>query len=180
MCVCVYKCVYFCYHCSVAQSCPTLCNPKDCRTPGLSVSHHLPKLAQVHAIASVITSSHFILWQPLLLLPSIIPSIRNFSNESVVCITWPKYWSFSVIILMSIQGWFPLTLTGLISFLSKGHSRVFSSTIVRRHQFFGAPLSLRSSSHNCRWHWEDHSLHYVDLCQQSKVSALCPVVSIYM
>ena len=53
--------MYFCYHCSVTQSCPTLCNPKDCRTPGLSVSHHLPKLAQVHAIASVITSSHFIL-----------------------------------------------------------------------------------------------------------------------
>ena len=67
---------------------------------------------------------------------------------------------------MSIQGWFPLRETGLISFLSKGLSGVFSNTTVQRNQFFGALLSLQSSSH-----WEDHSLDYRDLCWQSDVSA---------
>ena len=71
---------------------------------------------------------------------------------------------------MSIQGWFPLRLTGLISLLSKGLSRVFSSTTVWRHQFFGILPSLWSSSHN-HDHWEDHSLNYRGLCWQSHVSA---------
>ena len=70
----------------------------------------------------------------------------------------------------SIQGWFSLKLTGLISLLSKGLSGVFSSTIVQRHQFFGVLPSLWSSSHNVRDHWEDHSLD-LDLCWQSNVSA---------
>ena len=138
-----------------------------------ALSCHLPKLAQVHDIASMMTSSHFILWQPLLLLPSIFPSISNFSYESAVCIRWPKYWSFSfsVILPMSIQGWFPLTLTGLI-FLSKGLSRVFSSTTVQRHQFFGASPSLRSSSHNCRWHWKTIALSMWTFVNRVK-SLLC-------
>ena len=82
-------------------------------------------------------ASHLILWCPLLLLPSIFPSIRDFSNESAVCIRWPKYWSFSFSIILptSVQGWFPLRLPGLIFLLSKGISRVFSSTTVRRHQY---------------------------------------------
>ena len=80
--------------CSVAQSCPTLCDPMDCSMPGLPVPHHLPEFSQVHAL--VMPSSHLTLWCPLLLLPSIFPSIRDFSSESAVCIRWPKYWSFSI------------------------------------------------------------------------------------
>ena len=82
--------------CSVAQLCPTLYNPMDCST-GLPVSHHLPEFAQVHihCIGDGWMASHLILWCPLFLLPSIFPTIRDFSNESSVCTRWPKYWSFS-------------------------------------------------------------------------------------
>ena len=81
--------------CSFAQSGPTLCNPMTaaCQTSlSLIISQSLAKFM---SIASVMTSSHLILWCPLLLLPSIFPSIRDFSNESAVRIRWPKYWSFS-------------------------------------------------------------------------------------
>ena len=84
----------------------------DCSMPGLPVPHHLSKIAQVHVIASVMPSNHLILWCPLLLLPSIIPSIRNFSNKSTVCIRWPKYWSFSFSISPSNEysGWISLKI----------------------------------------------------------------------
>ena len=79
----------------VAQSCPTLCNPMDCSMPGFPVYHQLREFAQTHVHESVISSNHLILCHPLLLLPSIFPSIRVFSNESVLLIRWSKYWSFS-------------------------------------------------------------------------------------
>ena len=71
--------------------------------------------------------THLILWCPLLLLPSIFPSIRVFSNESALHIRWPKYWSFrfSTVLPVDTPDWLPLGLTGLISLLSKGLSRVF-------------------------------------------------------
>ena len=79
-------------------------------------------------------SDHLILCHPLLLLPSILPSIRVFSNESVFRIRWPKYWSFSFSISpsMNIQDWFPFGWTGWISLQSKGLSRVFSNTTVQK------------------------------------------------
>ena len=83
---------------SVAQSCPTLCNPMDCSTPGLPVHHQLPEFTQTNgheSIESVMPSNHLILCCPLLLLPSNFPSIMFLSNESVLHIRWPKYWSFS-------------------------------------------------------------------------------------
>ena len=79
----------------MAQSCPILCDPMDYSIPGLSaltISQSLPKF---RFTASVMPSNHLILWCPLLLLPSIFSSFRDFSNESFVCIRWPKYWSFS-------------------------------------------------------------------------------------
>ena len=79
---------------SVAQSCPTLCDPMNCSTPGLPVHHQLPEFTET-SIESVMPSSHLILCCPLLLLPPILPSIRVFSNESTLCMRWPKYWSFS-------------------------------------------------------------------------------------
>ena len=109
-------------------------------------------LLTLMSIESVMPSNHLILCRPLLLLPSIFPSIRVFSIESALHIRWPKYWSFSFSISPSndIQGWFPLGWTGCISLLSKRISRVFSST-VQRHQFFGAQPFFLSSSHICTW-----------------------------
>ena len=71
-------------------------------------------LLKLIPIESVMPSNHLILCHPLLLLPSIFPSIRVFSNESALCIRWPKYWSFSISPSNEIQDWFPLVLTGLI------------------------------------------------------------------
>ena len=79
---------------SVAQSYLTLCNPMNHSTPGLLVHHQLPEFTQILAIESVMLSNHPILCRPLLL-PSIFPSIRVFSNESALHIRWPKYWSCS-------------------------------------------------------------------------------------
>ena len=107
-------------------------------------------LLKLMPIESVMLSNHLILCHPLLLLPSIFPSIRVFSNESVLCIRWPKYWSFSFsisILPVNFQDRFPLRLTGLISLQSRGPSRVFFSTTVQKHQFFCAQPSLWSNSH---------------------------------
>ena len=89
----------------------------------------------------VMPASHLILCHPLLLLPPIPPSNRVFSNESVLPMRWPKYWSFSFSISPSNEH------PGLISLQSKGLSRVFSNTTVPKHQFFGAQLSPQSNSH---------------------------------
>ena len=128
--------------CSVAQPCLTLCNPMDCSTPGFPVPHHLPeRLLKLMSIESVIPSNHLFLCHPLFLLPSIFPSIRVFSSEVTPRIRWPKYWSFSISPSSEYSGlilFFSLGLTGLISLLSKGLSRVFFSTTVQKHQFFGA------------------------------------------
>ena len=88
---------------SVTQSCPTRWDSMDCRMPGFPVHHQLPELAQthVHQVSDIIppshplSSHHLILCHPLLLLPSIFPSIKVPSNESVLCIRWPKYWGCS-------------------------------------------------------------------------------------
>ena len=95
---------------SVAQSCPTLCNPMNCSTPGLPVHHHPRSSLRLTSIESVMPSSHLILCHPLLLLPPIPPSIRVFSNESTFCMRWPKYWSLSCSIIPSKE------IPGLISF----------------------------------------------------------------
>ena len=113
-------------------------------------SQSLPKLM---SIESVMPSNHLILCHPLLLPPSIFPSIRVFSNESGLCIRWPKDWSFSFSISPSNE------YSGLISFRmdwldllqSKGLSRVFSNTTVQKHQFFGPQLSSQSNSHIHTW-----------------------------
>ena len=91
---------------SVSQSCPTLCDPMDCSTLGLPVHSQL----KLMFIESVMPSNYLILCCPLLFLPSIFPSIRIFSDESVLHIRWPKYWSFSFSISPSYE------YSGLISF----------------------------------------------------------------
>ena len=101
-------------------------------------------LLKLMPIESVMPSNNLILCWPLLLTPSIFPSIGVFSNESVLCIRWPKYWSFRYNISPSnkYSGLIALGWTGCISFQSKGPSRVFSHTTVQKHQFFGAQHSL--------------------------------------
>ena len=132
----------------VAQLSP-LCDPMDCSTPGFPVLHYLPEFGQTHVIESVMPANHLVLCCPLLLLSSIFPSIRVFSNESALLIKWPKYWKFSFSISPSnaYSGWFPLGWTGWISLKSKGLSRVFSNTTVQKHQFFSAQFFLWSNSH---------------------------------
>ena len=110
----------------------------DCSTPGFPVLHY-PRvcsnsyefglMCQTPLLCQMMPSNHLILCHPLLLLPSIFPSIRVFSNESALLKRWPKYWSFSFSISPSkdIQGWFSLGLTGLVSLQSKRLSaKVFS------------------------------------------------------
>jgi len=129
---------------SVTQSCLTLCDPwTAARQASLSITNS-PSLLKLMSIESVTPSNHLIPYHPLLLLPSIFPSIRVFSNESALRIRGPKYWNFSFSIRPSNE--YP----GLISFRmdwldlleSKGLSRVFSNTTVQKHQFFNAQLSL--------------------------------------
>ena len=95
---------------SVAQSCPILCNPMNHSTLGLPVHTNSRSPPKPRSIESVLPSNHLILCRPLLLLPPILPSIRVFSNESTLCMRWPKYWSFSVSIIPSKE------IPGLISF----------------------------------------------------------------
>ena len=80
---------------SVAQSCPTLCDPMDCSTPGFTVHQNSRSLLRLKSIELVMPSNHLILYLPLLLLPLVFASIRVFSSESVLHIRCPKYWSFS-------------------------------------------------------------------------------------
>ena len=100
--------VYFisCYMCqfsSLTQSCSTLCDPMDCSTPSLSVHHQLQSLLWLTSIKLVMPSNHLILCCPILLQPSIFPSIRVFSNESAFLIRWPKCWSLNFTISPSYE-----------------------------------------------------------------------------
>ena len=95
---------------SVVQSCLTLCDPMDCSTPGFPVYHQLTEMLKLMSIELVMPFNHLILCHPLLLLPSNFPSIRVFSNESVLHISLPKYWNFNFSISPSNE------YSGLISF----------------------------------------------------------------
>ena len=139
--------------CSVAKSCPTLCDPMNCSTPGFPILHHLPEFAQtrVHWVSDHIQPSH-----PLS--PSSPPAFNLSQHQGLFqCQLFPSG-GLSIgaspsasVLPMNIQGWFPLGSTGLISLLSKELSRVFSSTTVWKHQFFSTQPSLWSSSHICTW-----------------------------
>ena len=125
-------------------------------TPAHQASLSITNSRSLHKLLSielVMPSNHLILCAPFLLLPSIFPSIKVFSNESTLRMRWPKYWSFSFNISpsnehqdLSSSGWI-----GCISLQSKGLSRVFSKTTVQKHQFFGTQLSLQSNSHIHTW-----------------------------
>ena len=139
---------------SVTQSCPTLCDPMDCSTPGLPVHHQLPGFTQTH-----------IRWAG----DAIQPSHPLSSPSSSRLQSFPASGSFQMsqfytsggqsievsasasVLPMNIQDWFPLGLTGWISLLSKGLSRIFSNNTIQKHRFFGVQLSLWSNSHIHTW-----------------------------
>ena len=110
-------------------------------------------LLRLMFLESVMPSNHLILCHPLLLLPSIFPSIRVFSNELALASGGQSIGTSasSSVLPMNIQGWFPLGLTGLISLQFKGLSRVFSNITVQKHQFFGIQPSLWPNSHIQKW-----------------------------
>ena len=142
-----------CYYCSVTQLQLTLCDPMDCSTPVFPVLHHLLEFVQTHAHWVDMPSYHLIFHHPLLLLPSIFPSIRVFSNESDLCIRWQKYWSFSFNISPSNE------YSGLISLRTdwfdllavQGTHKSLLEHHIRKHQFFSTQFSLWSNSHIHTW-----------------------------
>ena len=146
------QCRFIC--CSITK-CLTLCDPVDCSMPGFPVLHHPPEFAQSHVQRVSDASNHLSSvtpCHPLLLLPSVFPSIRLFSNELALCIRWPKYWSFSFSNSPSNEYSGLISFrTGLIFLLFEGLSGVFSNTTVWKHQFFGTQSSLWSNSHIWTW-----------------------------
>ena len=109
-------------------------------------------LLKLMSIKLVMSSNHLILCWPLLLLSSIFPSIRVFSNKSVLRIRWPKYWSFIFSISPSDEYSGPISFRmDWLDLQSKGLARVFSNTTVQKHQFFGTQLSSQSNSHIHTW-----------------------------
>ena len=128
---------------SVAQSCPTLCDPMNRSTTSLSITNSRSLLKPM-SIESVMPSSYLILCRPLLLLPPILPSIRVFSNESTLRMRWPEYWSFSFSIspsnehpglISSRMDWLGLlAVQGTLKSLFQHHSS--------KHQFFDTQISL--------------------------------------
>ena len=158
---------------SVAQSCPTLCDPMDSSTRHASLSitnsHSLLKLMSIEL---VMPPNHLILCHPLLLLPSIFPSIRVFSNESVLHIRWPKYWSFSFSISPSSEyselisckiDWLDLlAVQGTLKSLLQYHSS--KASILRHSAFFIVQLSQPYMTAG-----KTIALH--GICQQTNVSA---------
>ena len=143
---------------SVTQSCPTLCDPMDCNSLGFPVNHKLLELTQthVHRVSDAIQPSHH-LSSPSLP-PSIFPSIRVFSSESVLRITWPKYWSFSFSISPSNEysgqiDWFDLPkVQGTLESLLQHHSS--KASILQHSAYFMVQLSPAYIIHD---YWKNHS-----------------------
>ena len=160
---------------SVAQSCPTLCDPMDCSTPSFPDHHQLPELAQAHVHQiSDIPSNHLILCRPLLLLPSIFLNIRVFSNESGLHIRWPKYWSFSFSISPSNEQ------SGLISFriawlnllaVQGTLKSLFPTPQFKRVNSLALSFLYCPSLTSKHDYQKNHSFDYTDHYWQSNVSA---------
>ena len=166
--------IYLFQFSSVAQLCPTLCNPIKRSTPGFPVHHQILEFTQTMSIELVMASNHLILCRCLLLLSSIFPSIRVFSNESALCIRWPKYWSLSFNVspsneqpglisfrmdwldLLAVQG----TLKSLLQHQSS------KASILWRSAFFIVQLSYSYMTTG-----KTIALTRMDLCWQSNVSA---------
>ena len=153
---------------SVAQSCLTLCDPMDCSTPGSPVLHSLLEFVQIH-VHWVRNANYRILCRPLLLQPSFFPSI-SLSNESALCIRWPKYWSFNFSISPSNE------FSGLISFrIDWSHLLTVQETLKNLLQYHNLIVSILQCSafpvtqlsylYMTTGKRKDHSFDYTDLCR---------------
>ena len=146
--------------CSIAKSCLTLCNPRDCSP----VLHYLLELAQTHVQWVGDAIQPFTLCRPLLLLPSFLPSIRVFSKESALPIRWPKYWSFSISPSNEHSGlisfrteWFdPLAVQGALKNLLQHNSS--KASIFRRSAFLMVQLSHLYMTTGKSYFWPDGTL----------------------
>ena len=155
---------------SVAQSCLTLCDPMDSSTPDFPVITNSQSLLKLMSIELVMPSNYLILCHSLLL-TSIFPSIRVFSNESVLYIRWPKYWSFSMSPSNEYSGlisfridWFDLlAVQRTHKSLLQHHSLSINSSALSF--LYGSTLT---STYD---YWENHSFDEMDFCQQSNVFA---------
>ena len=138
---------------SVAQSCPTLCDPMNHSTPGLPVHHQLPEITQthVHRVSDAIQPSHPL--SPSFSCPQSLPASGSFPKSQLFAWGGESIGlSASASVLpMNTQDWSPLGWTGWISLQSKGLTRVFSNTTVQKHQYFWAQLSSQSNSHIHTW-----------------------------
>ena len=164
-----------CCCCSVLQSCLTQCDLMDCNRPGFLVLHYLPEFAKIQThvlwVSDAIQPSHC--WYPS------SPLALNLTQHQghiqwVGCLHQvTKYWNFSISPSNEYSGLFPLGLTGMISLLSKGLSRVFSNTIVQKCQLHGTWPSWQSNTHICTLLLKKKKNHFncMDLCQQSYVSS---------
>ena len=158
--------------CSVDKSCLTLCDPMDCSMPGLPILNRSLSLLKLMSIESMMLSNHLIPCHLLLLLSSIFLSIRIFSSESVLCIRWPKYWSFIFSIspsneysgLISFRiDWFDLlAIQGTLKSLFQHHS--LKASILWHSAFF-----MVQPSHP--YMTTGKTIALMDLCQQGNVSA---------
>ena len=152
-----YSFVLFCmsFISLVPQSCPTLCNPMDCSTPGFHIVHYLPEFAQTHI--------HWVSdWPYHSLLPLFFSSPQYFPELG----SFPMSWLFtsggqsigvSAASVLPIRGWFPLGLTGLILLLSKGLSRVFSEPQFESINFLALSLPYGSTLTSVHDYWKNHS-----------------------
>ena len=139
---------------SVAQLCPTLCNPMNCSSPGLPVHHQIPESSQTHiqwvGDANPTISSSVV---PFSSCPQSFPASGSFQIDQPFASGGQSIGvsASTSVPPMHTQDWSPLRWTGWISLQSKGLSRVFSNTTVQKHQFFGTQLSSQSNSHIHTW-----------------------------
>ena len=146
----------------VTKSCPTFCNLVDYSIPGFCVLHYLPEFAQthVHWVGDAIQPSHPV--TPFSSCPQSFPASGSFPMSLLFASDGQRIGASALVLPTNIQGWFPLGLTSLISLLFKGLSRVFSSTAVWNHQFFGVQPSLYGPTpiftHD---YWKNNSFDYV-------------------
>ena len=160
---CSVLCVWHCY-CSFAKSRLTLCNPVECSITGSSVLTISWSLLKLTSVELVMPFNHLIICSPFSFCLQSFPASGSFPLSQLLASNGQSIGPLASVLPVNIQGWFPLELTGLISLQSTGLSRVFSSTTVQRHQFFGTQPSLWSSSHIHTWLLKNHSFDYLDLC----------------
>ena len=151
---------------SVPQSRLTLCDLMDYSTPGFPVHHQLPELAQthVHRVSDAIQPSHHFPFSSCL---QSFPASESFPMSQFFTSGGPSIGvsASTLVIPMNTQDWFPLGWTGLISLQSKGLSRIFSSTTVQKHQFFGVSFLCGTTLTFIHDYWKNNSFEYTDLCR---------------